>query len=94
MMEERAVEMAPEEVVEWRATVIPILQRLCELQREVNQRHMGYDEPNDCFCGTGGFWPRSEHFKSSGKTVDFIVEAVREKLDRIAADAPLPWVKP
>jgi hypothetical protein len=77
-------EFTPEQAVEWRVAVLPILQRLCNLQEEVAARHMGYDKANDCFCGLGGFWPLAEHFRSDQSIVGFIEEAVREKLDRLA----------
>lgn len=77
----KVVEMTPEQVVEWRAQVWPILERLCKLQTEVSDHLNEYEEyANDCFCGTGGFWPRPNAFRSDMTALAFIEEAVREKI--------------
>ena len=65
-----------------------IIERLCLLQEEVANRHVGYDEGSDCFCGKGGFWKRERYggtfeqgYRNTGKALEFIEAAVREKLD-------------
>ena len=68
-----------------------VIQRLCELQGEVS-RHIGYDEPADCFCGRGGFWDITDYdpardYRNAGVALAYIEAAVREKIERENADA-------
>jgi hypothetical protein len=67
-----------------------IIERLCALQQEVVDRHLGYGDGADCFCGKGGFWrcrgyggTFEEGYRNSGKALEFIEAAVREKLDKV-----------
>ena len=69
-----------------------IIERLCELQQEVVDKHLGYGDGSDCFCGKGGFWQCEGYsgtfesgFRNSGKALEFIELAVREKLASLAA---------
>lgn len=64
-----------------------IIKRLCELQALV-YRSIG-DEvlPADCFCGEAGFWGSEGYdgtheggYRNSGFALQFIEQAVREKL--------------
>jgi hypothetical protein len=59
-----------------------IIERLCALQEEVVHDVLGYAEPNDCFCGEGGFWPlhRTEDFRTSFQAIDFIEAATRKAI--------------
>lgn len=65
-----------------------IIERLCSLQEEVwKQINDGCDSA-DCFCGKGGFWGSegyggtfAEGYRNSGKALEFIEQAVREKLE-------------
>jgi hypothetical protein len=59
--------------------------RLCALQREITDAVLGYDEPNDCFCADasrGGNPDPPGYWQSSGKAIEFIEEAVHEKIAR------------
>lgn len=68
-----------------------IIERLCALQQEVVDKHLGYGDSADCFCGKGGFWKSQGYggtfeqgYRNSGKALEFIENAVREKLNEIA----------
>jgi hypothetical protein len=67
-----------------------IIERLCALQQEVVDRHIGYGAGSDCFCGKGGFWKSEGYggtfedgYRNSGEALEFIEAAVREKLESI-----------
>ena len=80
-------------------TADEIIERLCQLQRQVVEQHFGFDRPADCFCGKSGFGAvhaRSSSFRNDGHVLEFIELAVREKLrlvDRQVASAePVAWM--
>ena len=60
-----------------------VIERLCKLQAEVVSQQTGFAQPNDCFCGRGGFWhegewpDKDEHFRTSLEALEFIERAVR-----------------
>lgn len=60
------------------------IERLCNLTAEVLE-HIGYEGPSDCFCGKGGFWDLDcygeSEYRNDGRTIEFIEEAVREKIN-------------
>lgn len=63
--------------------------RLCRLQQDVAEQVLGYDESYDCICGEGGFWHLDNtwpepniHWSNSGVAVEFIEQAVAEKIER------------
>lgn len=65
--------------------------RLCMLQAEVAHL-LGFKEPNDCFCGTGGFWAERDwprdvppDWRSAGTAIAFIENTVRAEIDRVKA---------
>ena len=69
-----------------------IIERLCELQQEVVDKHLGFVDSSDCFCGKSGFWGCEGYsgtfeggFRNNGKALEFIEAAVREKLTSLAA---------
>lgn len=64
-----------------------LARRLCQLQREVADRRLGYDDPNDCFCADQRRRSWGDGFRSQGSAVDFIVAATRAALD---APEPTP----
>lgn len=59
-----------------------LMERLCNLQGEVNAALWNHAIPTDCVCGRGGFWPldRPTQFKNNGEAVEFIEKAVRAAL--------------
>lgn len=80
-----------------RGPVHELIARLCRLQETINHEHLGHARPADCFCGEGGFWketdswpmpPGGGRWENDGKTVEFIEQAVVEKIAReqVAAD--------
>ena len=44
------------------------IETLCELQSHVSANVMGYDRPNNCFCGE-----HKGEFRSCGESIGFIV---------------------
>lgn len=70
------------------------IERLCKLQAEVWHAHVVDSDSADCFCGGGGFWPKpgrrtqpgdydgtfENGYRNDGKCIEFIEQAVREKL--------------
>lgn len=65
-----------------------VIIRLCELQAEVC-RETGYAQSADCFCGTSGFGERHVHddaYRNDGAALEFIEQAVREKLAAMRAE--------
>lgn len=65
-----------------------VIIRLCELQAEVC-RETGYTQSADCFCGTSGFGERHVHddaYRNDGAALEFIEQAVREKLAAMRAE--------
>jgi len=62
-----------------------VIRRLCELQEEAAEV-VGYDQPNDCFCGHGGLWDVPDYaadpsrYMNSGKALEFIEQAVRSAI--------------
>jgi hypothetical protein len=63
-----------------------LIHRLCLLQRPIAEKGIGYSSSLDCFCRVddGGYVAPMEFFSNTGKAVDFIEQAVAEKLDRIS----------
>jgi hypothetical protein len=64
-----------------------VIQRLCKLHDEVWRQISDGTDPADCFCGKGGFWGSTSYggtfeqgYRNSGKALEFIEQAVREKL--------------
>lgn len=64
-----------------------VLRRLCELQAQVHERVVGYDEAADCFCKEGGFWSESRYsrnedeYRNDGGAVAYIEAAVQRCLE-------------
>jgi len=63
-----------------------VIWRLCVLQAEVFN-HLPDSDSADCFCGKSGFWGTEGYggtfdkgYRNSGKCLEFIENAVREKL--------------
>jgi hypothetical protein len=76
------------------------IERLCVLQRLVVETHFGFDRSADCFCGNSGFGAvhaRSLSFRNEGHVIEFIEQAVREKLgltDKpVPSSDPVAWVR-
>jgi hypothetical protein len=64
-----------------------VIERLCKLQEEV-QNHINDDGAADCFCRKGGFWhvkgyggTHEEGYRNDGDALEFIENAVREKIN-------------
>lgn len=64
-----------------------VIERLCKLQAEVWEAVCNPAESADCFCGKGGFWHCEGYdgtfdggYRNSGKALEFIERAVREKI--------------
>lgn len=63
-----------------------VIERLCKLQAEVYAKlDCG---PADCFCGQSGFWGAEGYdgtfdggYRNDGTALEFIEQAVREKLN-------------
>jgi len=53
-----------------------VLERLCELCKRVNSRKFHFSVPTCCFCGN----PKDESFFFSEEVINFIEDAVDEKL--------------
>lgn len=72
-----------------------IIERLCKLQQEVwDAGHSGECDSADCFCGKGGFWASKSYggrfeqgYRNDGKCLEFIEQAVREKLASVNRSA-------
>lgn len=69
-----------------------VIERLCKLQAEVVQQVQTVDDSADCFCGKSGFWGSegyggtfAEGYRNSGKALEFIEQATREKLAAMRA---------
>jgi len=63
------------------------IERLCILQRRVIKEHFGFTRSADCFCGKSGFGPehvRSANYRNEGHAIEFIEQAVAEKLAAIS----------
>jgi|GEM_PF-5829948 len=65
------------------------IRRLCALQAKVSE-HVGYSYSADCFCGEGGFWKSDGYngtfeggYRNDGKSIEFIEQAVAEKIERM-----------
>lgn len=67
-----------------------VISRLCRLQEQVYFR-LGNEEMGsaDCFCGKGGMWKSEGYggtfeqgYRNDGKVLEFIEQAVIEKLNR------------
>lgn len=62
-------------------TVRSIIAKLCSAQEVACQHLLGYDQPNDCVCGEGGFWREGEWpaqgsgWCSSGEAAEYVVLA-------------------
>lgn len=66
-----------------------VIERLCKLQEEV-QSVFEYQNAADCFCGKGVYWNMIGYdgtydngYRNDGKALEFIEQAVREKLSTI-----------
>ena len=63
-----------------------LILRLCRLQRTITERAVGYEQSTDCFCrvpeGDDRHIVPMHSWHNSGIAVDFIEQAVAEKLDR------------
>lgn len=63
------------------------IERMCNLQTEV-QEHLGeWGYSADCFCGKSGFWSGEKYdgtfangYRNDGKALEFIEQAVRERI--------------
>ncbi len=67
-----------------------VIERFCRLTEEVVREVLGFKQPNDCFCGHGGFWGSEGYggtyekgYRNSGQALEFIEAAVREKIRQI-----------
>lgn len=65
-----------------------VVERLCRLQSEVHDK-LGANCAADCFCRKGGFWGGETYdgafengYRNDGRVLEFIEQAVREKLMR------------
>lgn len=65
-----------------------VIGRLCLLQGVVTE-HIGFDYAADCFCKESGFWSSDDYggtfdegYRNDGKALEFIEQAVREKIER------------
>lgn len=72
-----------------------VIERFCVLQRTAAE-HVGFEHAADCFCRQSGFWGASsyggtfdEGYRNDGKALEFIEQAVREKIARDTANAEL-----
>jgi hypothetical protein len=72
-----------------------VIERLCELQAEVWER-LSYDGAADCFCQQSGFWDADGYdgsfsggYRNDGKAIEFIEQAVHEKLAAMPPNAEL-----
>ena len=61
------------------------IETLCELQSHVSANVMGYDRPNNCFCGE-----HKGEFRSCGESIGFIV---RWTSFGIGVMRPYVWAK-
>lgn len=71
--------LTPQDIPEAQA----IIRRLCVLQRDVvDVLDPSNHHAADCFCGEQGFWPLKDasYFRNELLAIDFIEQAVREKL--------------
>ncbi len=57
-----------------------VISAFCELSSEVMREKFSCDLPADCFCDDH-YKPRFENFQFSELIIDFIKEAVAEKLE-------------
>jgi hypothetical protein len=66
-----------------------IIERMCKLQEEV-QVHHNHVNAGDCFCGKGGMWGYKgfdmSHWRNDLVSIEFIEQAVREKIKEEAGD--------
>ena len=57
-----------------------VIERLCKLQTEVNEKVFHHETASDCFCGKGGFWDSpsytEESYRNSGAVLEWIENAV------------------
>lgn len=58
------------------------IEELCRLQAEVAGTVFTYKTPADCFCGTRQQLVDSGSWRNSGKVIEYIKEAVAEKMER------------
>ena len=68
-----------------------VIARLCELQARVGD-HVGWEYAADCFCGKYGLWgiggydgTKANGYRNDGKALEFIEQAVKEKIERESA---------
>lgn len=72
----------PESIAALRA----VISRLCHLQSDVCEHLIGYDGPNDCLCGEGGFWLADEWpnaragWRNEERALEWIEAVVRAEL--------------
>jgi hypothetical protein len=64
---------------------LALVHRLCLLQSTIARGATGHFESNDCFCRVqdGGYVAPMAFWRNTGTAVDFIEQAVAEKLGRI-----------
>lgn len=73
-----------------------VIQRYCKLSGEVVSSVTGYDQPNDCFCGEGGFWEIKRYaedpdsYQNSGVALEWIERVVREAIAAHVAGKSAP----
>jgi hypothetical protein len=58
------------------------IERFCALRREVNASVFEFQTPSDCLCDKSEQLPDGWNWQDSGKVMDFIEKAVREKIAR------------
>lgn len=58
------------------------IEELCKLQAEVAGTVFNHETPADCFCGTRQGLVDSGCWRNSGKTIEYIKQAVAEKMER------------
>lgn len=68
-----------------------VIDRLCKLQTEVTEALNDYTFAADCFCGKGGFWDTNgfdpeRDYRNDGRSLEYIEQAVREKIERDKAE--------
>lgn len=70
-----------------------VIERFCKLQRLAAEQ-VGFVYAADCFCQQSGFWGAQGYggtfdtgYRNDGKALEFIEQAVREKIERETANA-------
>jgi hypothetical protein len=62
------------------------IERFCDLRRKVNEQVFAFAVPSDCLCrrGEAAPFPDGWDWQDSGKVIEFIEQAVAEKIEREA----------